>query len=51
MDFWEFLGMLWTKGVEFLNLEIGIFGFTLWEFALGAVVLSMVLYAVFRILE
>lgn len=51
MEFWDFLGMLLEKGLAFLNLEIAFLGFTLWEFALGAAVFSLVMWAIFRILE
>lgn len=45
-DIWGFLTWLWTSAVDFMNIEISGFGlhFTLWEFALGSVILYLVLY-------
>lgn len=52
-DIWGFLTWLWTSAVDFLNMEIDGFGlhFTLWEFALGSVILYLCLYAIFRVLQ
>ncbi len=53
MEVWDFLTFLWNKAIEFLSFRIDFLGlnFTLWEFALGAAVLSLLLYAVFRALD
>lgn len=52
-DIWGFLTWLWISAVDFMNIEISGFGlhFTLWEFALGSVILYLVLYAVFRVMD
>ncbi len=53
MEVWDFLTFLWDKAVEFLSFRIDFLGlnFSLWEFALGGAVLSLLLYAVFRALD
>ena len=52
-NIWDFLSWLWTSAVDFLNQPIEGFGlsFTLWEWALGSVILSLLIYAISRALE
>lgn len=53
MEVWDFLTFLWNEALKFLSFEINFMGlnFTLWQFALGTAVLSLLLYAVFRALD
>lgn len=50
-NIWDFMSWLWTSAVDFMSIEIDGFGlhFTLWEWALGSVVVSLLLYAIFRL--
>lgn len=45
---WDFLSFLWTSAMGFLDTRIDIMGldFTLWQFALGSVLLLLFCYAV-----
>ena len=53
MDIWQGLTMLWNSAVDFMSIELTAIGlnFTLWQFAIGVVVVELLLYAVFRALE
>lgn len=50
---WDILTFLWESALGFLNNRIDILGlnFSLWEFALGIVVVDLLLYAIFRCLN
>lgn len=50
---WDLMTFLWESALGFLNNRIDILGlnFTLWEFALGIVVVDLLLYAIFRALN
>ncbi len=50
---WDIMTFLWDSALDFLNNRIGVFGlnFTLWEFALGIVIVDLLLYAIFRALD
>lgn len=50
---WSLLTFLWESALGFLNNRIDILGlnFTLWEFALGIVIVDLLLYAIFRALD
>ncbi len=52
-NIWDFLLWLWTSAVDFLSIRISGFGldFTLWEWALGTAIVSLLFYAVARALE
>lgn len=50
---WDIMTFLWESALSFLNNRIDVFGlnFTLWEFALGIVIVDLLLYAIFRALN
>lgn len=50
---WDILTFLWESALGFLDNRIDILGldFSLWEFALGIVVVDLLLYAIFRVLN
>lgn len=53
-DFWDFMGWLFDEAVYFMSSEtICGFGlnFNLWEWALGSCIVSLLLYAIFRVLD
>lgn len=53
MSFWDILTFLWDSAVAFLGYEIVFLDvhFTLWEMAIGFAVLSLVIYAIARVLD
>ena len=54
VTFWDLLTLLWNNAVGFLTeCRINAFGidFTLWEFGFGIAVVSLLLYAIFRVLN
>ncbi len=50
---WDLMTFLWESALGFLNCRIDVFGlnFTLWEFALGIVIVDLLLFAIFRALN
>lgn len=50
---WDIMTFLWNSALGFLDNRIDILGlnFTLWQFALGIVVVDLLLYAIFRCLD
>lgn len=50
---WDIFTFLWESALGFLNNRIDILGldFSLWDFALGIVVVDLLLYAIFRVLN
>lgn len=53
VSIWDLMTFLWESALGFLNNGIDILGlnFTLWEFALGIVIVDLLLYAIFRALN
>lgn len=51
MDFWGFMGFLWTATADFMSTEIPEIGISPLEFLIGSAVIGLIMWAVWRILE
>ena len=52
-NIWDFLSWLWDSAVDFMRINISGFGFSinLWEWALGTAIISLLIYAIARVLD